>query len=209
MIPGGRRFYCWRPTLKENKVPATATHIRALPAPRNEAAEELEHLFREHHEKVFRVAYRMTGNVLDAEDVLQTVFLRLAKRQEIYDFSPSPAGYLVRAAVNAALDLLRSGSRTKSVSLEDAAPTLAASPARSPEAEHEEREMRELVRRAISRLGGNAAEMFVLRYVEGYGNREIAEMLGTTQMVVGVVLHRARGRMRREIGEFLEKHHEA
>lgn len=188
---------------------ATATHIRALPAPRDEAAEELEKLFREHHDKVFRVAYRMTGNVLDAEDVLQTVFLRLARSREVRDFSPSPAGYLVRAAVNAALDLLRSGSRTKSVPLEDAAPALAASPALSPEAEHEDREMRELVRRAISRLGGNAAEMFVLRYLEGYGNREIAEMLGTTQMVVGVVLHRARGRMRREIGQFLEKHHEA
>ncbi len=69
--------------------------------------------------------------------------------------------------------------------------------------------MRELIRRAISRLGASAAEMFVLRYLEGYDNREIALMLGTSQTVVAVVLHRARGRMRKEIGEFLEKHHEA
>ncbi len=51
--------------------------------------------------------------------------------------------------------------------------------------------------------------MFVLRYYEGFENREIAEMLGTTQMVVGVMLHRARARMRKEIGQYLEKHHEA
>ena len=51
--------------------------------------------------------------------------------------------------------------------------------------------------------------MFALRYLEGYDNREIARMLGTTQAVVAVVLHRARGRMQKEIGEFLEKHHEA
>ncbi|MBA2647430.1 MAG: sigma-70 family RNA polymerase sigma factor [Pyrinomonadaceae bacterium] len=195
--------------MKENKVQATAMHIAPLPAPRSEATGDLEKLFREHYDQVFRVAYRMTGSVSDAEDVLQTVFLRLARREEIYDLSPSPASYLIRAAINASLDLLRSGSRTKSVSLEDAAPLLAASPALSPEAQHEDREMRELIRRAISRLGASAAEMFVLRYLEGYDNREIALMLGTSQTVVAVVLHRARGRMRKEIGEFLEKHHEA
>ncbi len=51
--------------------------------------------------------------------------------------------------------------------------------------------------------------MFVLRYFEGYANREIAEMLGTSQMVVGVMLHRSRTRLRKEIGQYLEKHHEA
>ncbi len=188
---------------------ATAMHIAPLPAPRSDAGGDLERLFRAHYDQVFRVAYRMTGSVSDAEDVLQTIFLRLARRKEIYDLSPSPASYLIRAAINAALDLLRSRSRTKSVSLEDAAPLLAVSPTLSPEAQHEDREMRELIRRAISRLGESAAEMFVLRYLEGYDNREIARMLGTTQAVVAVVLHRARGRMRKEIGEFLEKHDEA
>jgi len=51
-------------------------------------------------------------------------------------------------------------------------------------------------------------EMFVLRYYEGHDNREIAKIMGTSQMVVGVVLHRARTKLRREIGHYLEKHHE-
>ena len=44
--------------------------------------EALAELFREHYDKVFRAAYRITGNAMDAEDVLQSVFLRLARRQE-------------------------------------------------------------------------------------------------------------------------------
>jgi DNA-directed RNA polymerase specialized sigma24 family protein len=50
--------------------------------------------------------------------------------------------------------------------------------------------------------------MFVLRYYEGHDNQEIARIMGTSQMVVGVVLHRARTKLRKEIGHYLEKHHE-
>ena len=65
-----------------------------------------------------------------------------------------------------------------------------------------------LIRQAVAGLGKTASEMFVLRYYEGYDNQEIAKLLDTSQLVVGVVLHRARTRLRKEIGHFLEKHHE-
>jgi DNA-directed RNA polymerase specialized sigma24 family protein len=55
-------------------------------------------------------------------------------------------------------------------------------------------------------LGATAAEMFALRYYEGYDNHEIAKFLGKSHVVVGVVLHRARTRLRKEIGDYLEKH---
>jgi DNA-directed RNA polymerase specialized sigma24 family protein len=45
--------------------------------------------------------------------------------------------------------------------------------------------------------------MFVLKYFEGYGNQEIAELMGTSSMVVGVVLHRARAKVRRELGDYI------
>ena len=78
----------------------------------------------------------------------------------------------------------------------------------NPEAEHADRELQKLIREAVARLGKTAGEMFVLRYYEGYDNQEIAKMLDTSQMVVGVVLHRARTKLRKEIGHYLEKHHE-
>ena len=187
---------------KEDDVQAVE-YLKAVPNP----PEELETLFREHHDQIFRTAYRVTGSAVDAEDVLQTVFLRIMC-QENRNLSPSPGSYLHRAAINISLDLMRSRSRSRSVSIEDADFELIESPGLSPEAQHVEREFRRAVRLSISRLGDRAAEVCVLRYFEGYDNREIAKLLGTSTVVVGVTLHRARTRLRKEIGTFLEGYHE-
>jgi RNA polymerase sigma-70 factor (ECF subfamily) len=187
---------------------AFATRPKVLPEAKPQPR-ELESLFRENYEHVFRTAYRITGSASDAEDVLQTVFLRLIKSSEGIDQAESQKGYLLRAAVNASLDLMRSHTRSKSVAIDDVEYDLTDNKRMSPEASAEDRELRKLIQEAVARLGERAAEVFILRYFEGYDNREIAEMLGTSQMVVAVTLHRARSRMRKEIGEYLEKYNEA
>ena len=188
-------------------IATTMTHLRAVPAGREPSG--LESLFRDHHEQIFRTAYRITGSRVDAEDVLQTVFLRLAASPEGRDLS-SPGSYLHRAAVNAALDLVRGHRRARSISfdsIEDERELKSGGP--NPEEAHGGSEMRALIRHAVARLSERAATIFVLRYLEGHNNREIAEMLGTSQMVVAVTLHRARTRLRREIGKYMERSHEA
>jgi RNA polymerase sigma-70 factor, ECF subfamily len=174
----------------------------------NAELEELGALFRAHHKAIFRIAYRMTGSRSDAEDVLQTIFLRLTPNRR--DLSPNPEGYLHRAAVNASLDLLRSRTRVNSVSLDvidfDQSSKFSAA---SPEDDLADAELRELIRHAVAKLEGRAATAFALRYFEGYDNARIAQILGTSQMVVAVTLHRARTRLRKEISSYLEKHHEA
>ena len=70
--------------------------------------EPVAQVFMEHAQFVFRTAYGVTGSHEDAEDVLQTVFLRLIRRELSPDFGANPRAYLYRAAVNAALDVLRS-----------------------------------------------------------------------------------------------------
>ena len=140
--------------------------------------------------------------------MLQTVFLRLVKGKENYDLSVNAEAYLSRAAINASLDLMRSRGRAKLVEPGDAEFDALESRFQSPEAEHADRELQTLIRQAVAGLGKTAGEMFVLRYYEGYDNQEIAKLLETSQMVVGVVLHRARTRLRKEIGHYLEKHHE-
>ena len=187
---------------------ATAKTLRLVTEKPPGHESELETLFRAHHDRVFRTAHRITGSPADAEDVLQTVFLRLVKGHEEYDLSENPAAYLSRAAINASLDLMRSRSRTRLVGLGDVDAEGIESRWQGPEAEHADRELQTLIRQAVAGLGKTAGEMFVLRYYEGYDNQEIAKMLDTSQMVVGVVLHRARTRLRKEIGHFLEKHHE-
>ena len=173
-------------------------------------ADDLEALFREHHKEVFRVGYRITGSQSDAEDVLQTIFMRLTKGWTGRDLSPNPRAFLYRAAINASLDIIRSRKRSNSVSLDvvvlDQNSKLSLA---SVEDNFADLELRELLRQAVSKLEGRAAEAFALRYFEGYDNGHIAEVLGTSQMVVAVTLHRARTRLRKEIGSYLEKHHEA
>jgi RNA polymerase sigma-70 factor (ECF subfamily) len=193
---------------KEVIVPVNATHLRAIPDEQAEPApasmSELESLFRRHHDRVFRAAYRITGSIVDAEDVLQTVFLRLSRRRDDVDLEPSPASYLHRAAVNASLDLIRQRGRTQSIPFDDIAPDLVANHKLDPESLRAGRELSAVIRGAISRLGERSAEMFVLKYFEGYENKEIAEMMGTTPLVVGVLLHRARARVKKDLAEFLK-----
>jgi len=189
---------------KEVSVQAALKPLRPI----SEPVGEIERLFREHHARVFRAAHRVTGSTADAEDILQTVFLRLVKSEEAYDLTENPAAYLSRAAINAALDLLRKRSRVHAVAIDDLMAEPMEAHSKDPESQHVDRELQKLVRQAVSRLGATAAEMFILRYYEGYDNREIAKIMGTSQVVVGVVLHRARTKLRREIGHYLEKHHE-
>src|SRR5947207_4140877 len=114
--PSFHRLYVWKTIFWEDSVPATAKTLRLV---NSEPPGELEMLFRAHHDRVFRTAHRITGSPADAEDVLQTVFLRLAKGQEAYDLSNNAGAYLARAAINASLDLMRSRIRMKSVGLSD------------------------------------------------------------------------------------------
>ncbi len=186
----------------------SSTPLEAIPG--NAGIEELAVLFRDHYKDIFRTAYRITGSQSDAEDVLQTIFLRLTPTGIRSGLSANPQAYLRRSAVNASLDLLRSRKRANSVPLDvvDFDPGSKQS-VLSPEDELAATELRELVREAVARLGGLSAAAFALRYFEGYDNGQIAEILGTSQLVIAVTLHRARTRLRKEIGSYLEKHHEA
>lgn len=160
----------------------------------------LEELFREHHETVYRAAYRITGSASDAEDVLQSVFLRLLRREdEIEVQRRGAASYLYRAAVNAAYDLLRRRRRWGTVDLEGMEETLEDAGQPSPERHHRGREMSDQLRRSLAALNPRHAEIFALRYFEGLGNKEISSLLGISQTTIAVTLHRVRGRLADEL----------
>lgn len=174
--------------------------MKAQPAT-GEALLDLREIFEQHHAQIFRTAYRITGSGPDAEDVLQTVFLRLLRREDDVELAPNAAArYLHRAAVNASLDLLRARKRARAVDVEEVGPAAFVQPeSEGPESRSRAREIAAWLRRAVSRLSPRSAEIFTLRYLEGYGNREIAEMLGTSQTAVAVTLHRTRNRLGKEL----------
>ncbi len=162
------------------------------------STEKLSDLFGEHHRRVLRAAYRITGSIADAEDVMQTVFLRMANLEQ----PPENAGsYLYRAAINGALDLLRRRKAITTEPLDQASGVASAGPGSSPESEAASKQLGDALRLAISELSPRAAEMFTLRYLEDLGNREIAVLMGTSQAVVAVTLHNARSRLKKRLSE--------
>src|ERR1700730_5890639 len=164
---------------------------------------DLERIFRENHAMVFRAAYRITANANDAEDVLQTVFLRMLKRGPEADPVGNMASFLHRAAVNAALDLVRTKQNVRNIPLDELEPVLAEPAFRGPDRAHNSGEIREWLRGALARLNPRIAEMFTLRFFEGKGNPEIARLLNTTPGTVAVTLSRTRDRLQKEFQAYL------
>jgi len=149
-------------------------------------------LYERHSEAVFRAAFRVTGNAADAEDVLQTVFLRLLSRNEPDEAAGRPDAYFRRAAVNAAVDLLRRRVVRAETTYDDAAPHAAMKlePALL---------LKEQLRRALSTLETDDATLFLLRYVEGLSNQELADEFRLEKNHVAVRLHRIRQRLQTEM----------
>jgi RNA polymerase sigma-70 factor (ECF subfamily) len=151
--------------------------------------EDVDRLFREHQALVYRTGFRITGSAEDAEDVLQTLFLRLLRGDHRLDLDANPKGYLHRAAVNIALDIVRLRRRSvpadESIMVDDRA--------------GEATESQQLVLAGLAELSPKLAEMFVLKHVEGYDNSEIAKLIGTSRSAVGVMLFRARARLKKSI----------
>ena len=155
---------------------------------------QFSRLFEEYHGLIFRTAYRLTGNAADAEDVLQTIFLRLV-RQESGGAPVKEESYFRRAAVNASLDLIRARETKPSVALQDTATGSDAD---------QRRETQECLRAAFGRLTPRSAEIFALRYLEDFSNGQIAHMLGISQVLVAVTLHRTRRQLQKEIRAYFE-----
>ena len=147
-------------------------------------------LYERHYEAVFRTALRVTGRPADAEDVLQTVFVRVLSRSEQDEAAQRPAAYFRRAAVNAGVDLLRRRAIRAETAYDDAAPHAATEPGLL---------LKEQLRRAIASLDGDDATLFVLRYVEGLSNQELADLYQLEKNNVAVRLHRIRLRLQSEM----------
>jgi RNA polymerase sigma-70 factor (ECF subfamily) len=171
------------------------TLLSVLEEPIIATPDEIERTFRAHHDLVFRAAYRIIGNAGDAEDALQTVFLRLLRRGRNADPLENPESYLRRAAINAALDVVRSRQADQTVPLpEESSGLMPTVPAQA-----DSSGLRQALALAMAQLKPRQAEIFALRFLEGYSNQQIAKMLGISQVMVAVIVHRTRLQLRKEL----------
>ena len=152
---------------------------------------EVERMFEEHYELVYRTAYSILKNAADAEDVLQTVFVRLVRREA----PPDPGnvkGYFYRAAVNASLDIVRAKRRYELLTDAELF-TVPVTPSESQRAER----LHRLLMRALAELNAETVHLLLLRYAHEYSDRQIGELLGITRGAIAVRLLRARARLRK------------
>lgn len=152
--------------------------------------------------RVYRLAYRITGQAADAEDVTQQTFLSLVEHLKDFRGESAVAGWVLRIAANHALKLLRKKRGLPTVPLSSPAEDDDSSPVPHPEIVApwrddpavlaERREVREWVESALAQLDDKYRVVFVLRDIEGFSVRETAEVLGLSESNVKVRLLRAR-----------------
>ena len=164
----------------------------------SELEREIVQLFREHYPMLYRTAYSMLDNPADAEDVPQTIFLRLLRSGLPPDLEKNPQGYLYRAAVNLSLNVIRSRKRQRLVDgfehLEIASDSTVSKGTE---------DMRQCVAEAIAELEPETAQVLLLRYAHNYSDADIATLLGTSRGVIAVTLFRLRGRLKTLLGASL------
>ena len=155
-----------------------------------QAPEELEAVFREYAPMIYRTARMVTGSAEDAEDVVQTVFLRLLRGEFTAKLQGNPRGYLHQAAVNMSLDVLR--RRRRRTFIHDVDTLAAPQPGGSGD-----RLAHERLDAALAELEPDAVHILTLRYVHGYKLTEIAGLFGTSRGAIALRFFRVRQRLKK------------
>ena len=161
-------------------------------------------LVEQHSRVVFRLAFRMTGNEQDAEDVVQETFLRAYRRLSDYEARASFSTWLYRIASNYALDLIRSRRRHEdrrergSSEDRDILETVAeAGP--GPDRVAYSGQVKDRVNAALDELTAQERTAFVLRHFEGLSIEEIGRTLGTGTNATKHSIFRAVQKLRRSL----------
>ena len=154
-------------------------------------AEEVDRLYREFAPLIYRTAWGVLGSREDADDVVQSVFIGLIRRESLPDLR-NPKAYLYKAAMTASLNVLRA-KRRRPMLVDDA--ELMEVPAPIQDSSFDE-ETYERLSEAMEELSADAAAVLILRYLQDKSLTEIAEELGLSRTAVAVRLFRSRARLR-------------
>jgi RNA polymerase sigma-70 factor (ECF subfamily) len=134
-----------------------------------------------HSRGLFRLAFRMTGNEADAEDVVQESFLKAYRQLGRFDERSSFGTWLHRIAVNCALDLVRARKRRGELTAADeTSDPVSLTPTSEPAPDRLAwgGEFRDRIAEALTELSAMERAAFVLRHYEGQSMEEVGRVLG-------------------------------
>ena len=144
-----------------------------------------EVIVRTYADMVYRIAYRYTSNVEDAEDVFSETFLAYFKRERSFESEEHRKAWLIRVTINCAKDLLNARHGNEELNEELAVNEV-----------HASQEDILTLRHAIDALPPQQKEILTLYYINDVPIKTIAEILNKNENTVKVTLFRARGNLR-------------
>jgi RNA polymerase sigma factor (sigma-70 family) len=149
----------------------------------------------QHSTRVYRLAYRLTGNPHDAEDLTQDVFVRVFR--SLSSYTPGTfEGWLHRITTNLFLDQVRRKQRIRFDALADDAGDRLPGRERTPAQVYDDEHFDADVQRALDELSPDFRAAVVLCDIEGLSYEEIAATLGIKLGTVRSRIHRGRGQLR-------------
>jgi RNA polymerase sigma factor (sigma-70 family) len=171
------------------------TKLEVLPDAASWTPPSWDEVVRDHSARVYRLAYRLTGNVPDAEDLTQEVFVRVFR--SLSSYTPGTfEGWLHRITTNLFLDMARRRQRIRFEGLgDDAAGRLSGdepTPAQAFDARHLDGD----VQQALAALAPEYRAAVVLCDIEGLSYEEVASTLGVKLGTVRSRIHRGRAQLR-------------
>lgn len=146
--------------------------------------QQAERLAGTYADAILRLSYAYLKNTQDAQDICQTVFVKLLTEPRTFDSAGHERAYILRMAANACKDLLKSPWRKRTCGLEACAQVPA------PEAEDGS------VLAAVNSLPPHYRAVIYLFYYEGYQAAEIGQILGVPTATVHTRLARGRTKLR-------------
>ncbi|MFX3633931.1 MAG: RNA polymerase sigma factor [Candidatus Pristimantibacillus sp.] len=156
---------------------------------------ELAELYQRHADLVFRLCYLYLKNPVDAEDAVQSVFLKLIKSQMVFNDHEHEKAWLMVTTRNYCKDFLKNWWTSRRVAL-DALPEVSSWNGNEPS---------EKVLTRLLSLPEKYKTVLYLYYFEEYSVKEIAEMLGHKESTIQTQLSRGRKRLKMDMGgNFLE-----
>ena len=154
-----------------------------------------DEVVRTHSARVYRLAYRLTGNPYDAEDLTQDVFVRVFR--SLSSYTPGTfEGWLHRITTNLFLDQVRRKQRIRFDALGDDAGDRLAGREPNPAQVYDDQHFDPDVQRALDELAPDFRAAVVLCDIEGLSYEEIAATLGIKLGTVRSRIHRGRSQLR-------------
>lgn len=167
---------------------------------------DFEKLVRDNGRKIFNTAFHMLGNMQDAEDVTQEIFLEAWSAMPGFQWKSEPSTWLYRIAMNVLSDFIRNKKRRPAADNRlgiDELETMGQIPESHKSAEQDffKMESGSTVNRALMKLPRHYRAVAVLKDVDGYSYKEIAEFLGISIGTVESRLFRAREMLKKLLAE--------